>query len=116
MSYDGGIARHTTLTTQRYRALFTGVTVDVGNSVRYGSPVTGAPGQPVRTGNLLRGWQDQFVGAWLWVLKTNVEYARDVEDNVRGVAFRNHGPHSVALTVQGFPRLVSARLAEVRGA
>lgn len=108
MSYDGGINRHREKLPNKFRALFTGVVIEVGNSVRYGSPLTGAPGQPVATGNLLQGWQDEFLGAWLWVLKTNVEYARHVEDNVNNVVFQNHGPHSVALTIQGFDAIVNA--------
>ncbi len=116
MSYDGGIRRHAMSVQVRYARAFTGIITRVGNSVRFGSPLTGAPGQPVRTGNLLLSWIDEIIGRFRWQMSTNVGYAKDVEDNVREVRFRNGGAHSVRLTVAGFDPIVTDALAEARGA
>ena len=86
----------------------------VQESVVVGSPITGAPGQPVDTGNLANSWHLN-VGQTEALLSTNVVYAPVIEDNVRGVVFRNHGPHSVKLTVAGFDKLVDAAAREVTG-
>jgi len=91
-------------------------TEEVRRSVVEGSPLTGAPGQPVDTGALARSWQDDFLSPTLWqIVATGVDpatgkkvgYAEIVEDNVRGVTFRNHGPHSVRLTRAGWPTIVA---------
>jgi hypothetical protein len=90
------------------RAAFVGVTTEVQRSVVFGSELTSAPGQPVDTGNLRDSWIGEFLDAWTWRLTTNVLYALYVEENVRGVVFKNHGPHSVQLTILHFPRIVAA--------
>lgn len=84
----------------------------VHESVVHGSPVTSAPGQPIATGNLRASW-NLTVGPTEALIATNVEYAPIIEHNVRGATFRNHGAHSVALTVQGFDRLVAQAVREV---
>jgi hypothetical protein len=49
----------------------------------------------VDTGALRNSWQLQFESPTAALISTNVEYAPIIEDNVRGVTFKNHGPHSV---------------------
>jgi hypothetical protein len=86
--------------------VFVGCTEEVHRSIVEGSEITGAPGQPVDTANLRNSWTPQFLDANTWQDTTHVEYAEYVEDNVRGVTFKNHGPHSVKLTRVGFPKIV----------
>lgn len=113
MPYNGGIGKHQRALKTRYQRLFLGVVTELGNSVRFGSALTGAKGQPVATGNLLLSWIDEITAPFQWKMSTNVSYAPDVERNTRGVTFRNHGPHSVATTVAAFDRVVAKVAAEV---
>ena len=96
------------------RDIYVGTATEVHRSVQTGSEITGAPGQPVDTANLRNSWQ-LAIGPEEAEITTNVEYAPHVEDNVRGVTFKNHGPHSVKLTVAGFPRIVEHVTREVTG-
>jgi hypothetical protein len=108
MAYNGGIATHARKVPVRYRQVFGGVCAEVGRSIRDGSEITGAPGQPRRTSNLYFSWIDRFLAPFRWEIATNVEYAVYVEDNTRGVRFRNGGAHSVKLTLLGAPRIIQA--------
>lgn len=87
----------------------------VKESVVHGSAVTGAPGQPVDTGNLKASWQLTFDSPTEALVSTNVEYAPIIEYNVRGATLRSKvgGFHSVALTVAGFEKLVEAEVRKV---
>lgn len=86
------------------------------DSIVNGSPVTGAPGQPVDTGNLKASWQEDFESPTAATISTNVVYARPIEDGVGP-----HGPltlrsavggfHSVGLTIAGFGAIVAAEKA-----
>ncbi len=82
------------------------------NSIVSGSLVTGAPQLPVDTGNLRNGVQLEFDAPNSALIHTNVAYAEDVEDNVRGVTFRVGGPHGWKLTRAGFPRIVADETAK----
>lgn len=104
--YNGGIKRHADRVQPKYRRVFVAFCNDVGSSIRDGSPVTGAPGQPRRTSNLYLSWIDEFLSRFRWQMSTNVSYAPFVEDNVRNVRFRNGGAHSVKLTILGANRLM----------
>lgn len=115
MTYNGGIAAHQQTVKTRFRRVFVGVALEVEQSVKEGSTITGAPGQPVDTGYLRASWIPQFLSLWTWLLSSNAAYAKDVEDNVRNVRFRNHGPHSVKLTYAGFDRIVAAVTARITG-
>lgn len=108
MTYNNGIAVHQAKVKTRYRNVFIGMTLDVERSIKEGSPVTGAPGQPRDTSNLFHSWIPRFLSQYVWQLATNVSYAQFVEDNVNGVTFQNHGPHSVKLTIAGADKLLDA--------
>lgn len=86
--------------------VFLGVATEALRSIVEGSELTGAPGQPVDTGNLRASWQLTFPSPTSAQISTNVEYAPIIEDNLRGAKFRNHGPNSVKLTRAGLPRIV----------
>jgi hypothetical protein len=103
---------------EKTRAVFLGVAAHLQRSITHGSDLTGAPGQPVQTGNLQRSWGTTFPAEDKAEIVTNVEYAPAIEDGVGP-----HGPltlrspvggfHSVAKTIDGFDRIVDA---EVRAA
>jgi hypothetical protein len=78
-----------------------------------GGQLTGAPGQPVDTGNLRNSWLLTQEGPVRWRVSTNVEYAPFVEDGIgRWGAVRYGqkngigGSHSVKKTILGFPRIL----------
>ncbi len=114
-----GFGDEITAWTQKVEAnsqkIFLNVASHVYESIVNGSAVTGAPGQPVDTGNLRNSWQLSFPTPTEAVIQTNCEYAPVIEDNVRGVTFKNHGPHSVKLSAAGLDRIVEAETAKVVG-
>ncbi|WP_353267472.1 hypothetical protein [Gemmatimonas sp.] len=116
MSYNGGIATHSRAVKTRHRQVFGGLCAELGRSIRDGSEITGAPGQPRKTSNLYFSWIDRFLAPFRWEMATNVKYAGFVEDNVRGVTFRNGGPHSVKLTILGAPRVLDVVVTRFRNA
>lgn len=92
----------------------------VHESITVGSPITGAPGQPVDTGNLLASWQATFPDDVTGRVATNVVYAPGIEDGVGP-----HGPitqrsrvggfHSVKLTVASWDRVQAEALRRAKG-
>ncbi len=98
------------------RDVFVHATEEVQRSVVEGSTLTGAPGQPVRTGALRASWIGEFLSETLWRLSTNMAYAEAIEDGgsergrfnpARGAPRSEVGGyHSVAHTIAGWPRIV----------
>jgi hypothetical protein len=92
--------------------VFAGVVLALHASIKEGSAVTAAPGQPVDTGRLRNSWAFEFDGPTRAAISTDVEYAQAVEDGVGPhgpVAYGKSGvggSHSVALTIAGAARLV----------
>lgn len=95
--------------------VFVGSTLAAEESIKVGSPITGAPGQPVDTGNLRNSWQTEFdrpVMPERAAISTTVEYAPAVEDGVGPEGPRTYGQsgvggsHSVALTAAGWDKIV----------
>ena len=94
--------------------------LDTLHAVTFGDAVTGAPGQPVDTGNLRGSWpaHSQMMGPYEALVGTNVEYAPAIEEGVGP-----HGPmrlkssvggfHSVAMIRSGWERLVASVAAKV---
>lgn len=99
--------------------LFTRVVDHVGRSITVGSAVTGAPGQPVKTGRLLRSWRKHgsLVNRLVTWASHNVPYATIIEENLRGAMLRSKvgGFHSVELTKRNFPLLVRYELSQIEG-
>lgn len=96
-------------------------------SIKVGSQISGAPGQPLDTGALRNSWILD-VGATEATITTNIAYAPVIENGVRaaydargvqpvrkrqaegGTPRRKStvgGPHSVKLTINGFGRIVA---------
>ena len=90
----------------------------VRDSVVFGSSETGAPGQPIDTGNLLGSWQLTHPEPMLARLTTNVSYAPAIEEGVgRGgnMTLRSEvgGFHSVKLTRIHWQKIVDKIVREV---
>lgn len=102
----------------RYDALFDAVDAHVGRSIMFGSPVTAAPGQPVKSGALLMSWKRNNAGRYQVSWSSDSKYAHIIEDNRRGATLRSKvgGFHSVKLTRVGFQRIVEYELKAVTGA
>lgn len=90
-------------------AEFAEIVVEAYDSIKFGSTITGAPGQPVDTANLRNSWLFEFGDPLHATISTLIEYAVAVEDGVGP-----HGPvkyglsgvggsHSVSLTLLGMP-------------
>jgi hypothetical protein len=90
------------------RVFLTSVT-EVDRSIRVGSPLTGAPGQPVDTGALRNSWETTFPTKSTAEVSTAQNYAPYIEDGA-GMQLRSKvgGFHSVKLTRAGWQRIVDA--------
>ena len=106
MSYNGGIIAHAVKVRKRHKLLFQTFVVEVARSIRFGSELTGAPGQPVDTGALRDSWIDAYLSQWVWRISTSIQYAPYIEDDVGGHSYRVGGPHSVKLTILGAERIL----------
>lgn len=103
--------------------IFVNVASAAHESIVRGSPVTGAPGQPVDEGTLRNSWQLTFPQPNEALIASGGQaaaYNRAIEDGVGP-----HGPltlrsevggfHSVALTIAGMPRLIADEAKKVAG-
>jgi hypothetical protein len=94
------------------RGLLPAVAAHAHDSIVSGSPVTGAPGQPVDTGALRNSWQLRFPTKDVAEITTNLVYAPMNEYGVTedGRPYRQLSPvggrHSVAHTITNFDRIV----------
>lgn len=111
-------------------------TGEVYGSVINGSPLSGAPGQPVDLGNLRDSWQELHPEALLSEVSTNTEYAQAIEEGQQPPHAREQasatgvqqllitpGPmtlrsevggfHSVKLTRAAWPKIVEHAVQEV---
>lgn len=109
---------------QRQQGVFRGFAEAAKESIVEGSPVTGAPGQPVAegqpdpVGKLKGSWELEYPTPTTAEIATDVDYAPKIEDGIG-----EHGPlrlrskvggfHSVALTVAGAERLLEQVVREV---
>lgn len=89
----------------RQKRVFDAVVEQTRISIVEGSPITGAPGQPVDTGELRDSWKVRYERPGVAVISSDAPHALVVEMNIGGITYSNHGPHSVALTRAGMPRM-----------
>lgn len=108
-AFDDALKRFAVKVETQSQAVFVNVASAVQHSITDGSAVTGAPGQPVDTGNLKASWHLEFETPTSALISTNVEYAPIIEYNERGATLRSKvgGFHSVALTRAGLPLIVA---------
>lgn len=133
MSLESDVARIALKLDKISEHMLPAIGLAVHQSIQEGSPITGAPGQPVgqygpgynegSVGGTLKGsWQVTFPSPEIAEITTNLVYAKPIEDGVG-----KYGPlrlrssvggfHSVALTRINFPRLVDHVLnADIRPA
>lgn len=118
MSFADDLARFKAATVRKAQAIHAGVVEEAFTSIVEGSPLTGAPGQPVQTGNLKGSWQTLTLGPLSAEIMTNVIYAPQIEEGSRGdkpLTLRSPvgGFHSVALTRLSWDRIVEQVTKEV---
>lgn len=108
MSFAKDLAAFTDRLRARETVLFGNVVQHVEESIKVGSTVTGAPGQPVDTGTLLNSWETEYVAPRIAEISTSLGYAPIIESNERGATFKSPvgGAHSVRQTRMGFPAIV----------
>lgn len=119
MGLSDDITRFTLRLDEWHRDVFDRVGDLVYESIVNGSPITGAPGQPVDEGGLRASWSRVYEDANTQLIGTASLYAQSNED---GIARPGGGPyelrskvggrHSVALTVAGFGAIVEAAKTE----
>jgi hypothetical protein len=96
--------------------VFHGTAFAAHRSITEGSPVTGAPGQPVRSGALRNSYQMAWESPLTVQIASALKYAEPIENGywktgpLAGVqmTLRSQvgGFHSIKLTVAGFQKLV----------
>lgn len=111
MGFLDDIRAHNAKVEQKLALVQDGLETELFRSIVEGSEITGAPGQPVSMANVptageLRDSWTMEKGETETVISTDVSYAPDVEYDLRGQHFTNHGPFSLNLTVAGFSRIV----------
>ena len=128
MSFEDSLNAFNVKVQTRTPEIFVQVATHAHRSVQTGSATTGAPGQPVDTGNLKAAWQLNFVAPLIAevVIGANQEehkYARSIED---GISYAHGGTpltlrsavggfHSVAQTIAGLPAIVEEETKRVTG-
>jgi hypothetical protein len=117
MSFGLDVKRFGAKVEQRIRDVADRSTQLAYESIVQGSPITGAPGQPVDTGNLKASWQI-VEGPLRNEITTNVVYAPQIEDGSRAgraLVLRSQvgGFHSVMLTRVSWGRIVEQATKEV---
>lgn len=118
MSFSSDIKRFETKTVTTSKAVFLNVASHLYESWVNGSAVTGAPQLPVDSGALRAGVHLTFPQPNEALIATNVEYAPYVEQGINGsgpVSYRVGGPHGLALSLAGFPRIVEFETKKVTG-
>jgi Bacteriophage HK97-gp10, putative tail-component len=117
-SFDEEARRWTVQIEAMTREAFGNIASHAHESIQNGSVVTGAPGQPVDTGNLKASWHLEFTSPTTAEISTNVAYAQLNEDGVTasGAPYVQRSPvggrHSVALTVMNLPKIITFELAK----
>jgi hypothetical protein len=92
---------------------------EIVRSIKRGSELTGAPGQPVASSTLLNSWIERRESPTLWEFATAVEYAEFIEDGGNDIGpftLRSEvgGFHSVKLTEAAWPDIVAFAREAVR--
>lgn len=115
ISFQRQMERFADKVRRRERVLYDRVNDHVGRSIKHGSAVTGAPGQPVRTGALLASWRNDRSNPRVTRWFSNLVYAPIIEDNRRGAQLRSKvgGFHSVKMTRHGFLAIVRHELRQL---
>ena len=111
-AFAADITRFQRLAEQRERDTFVNLVSLSAESLIEGSPLTGAPGQPVDTGNLKGSFQTIFDSEREASIVSNCAYAPHIEDDVQHANYAVGGPHSLKLTVASAQRLAERAAAD----
>lgn len=114
MGFKDDVNRFGDKAARRIRAVHHEAVFTAHRSITLGSPLTGAPGQPVDTGRLRNSWQISILSPGNARIATRVKYARSIED---GVSYAHGGVkltlrsqvggfHSLKMTVANWDRIV----------
>jgi hypothetical protein len=112
MTFASSLEQFASKTTERKQAVFVGTVVELRESIKFGSALTGAPAMPVAPGQFKRAGalRDSVTVSYpdpnAAVIYTTSPYALDVEDNAKGHQFNSGGPHGWKLTAAAFPHVV----------
>jgi hypothetical protein len=114
VTFSGDLKKFSLKVEARTQEDFVDITTEVQRSLVEGSEITGAPGQPVDTGNLKSSFVSRFLSPLSWTVETNVEYAQSIEDGISyahgGIPMTLRSPvggfHSGKQTVAGFQKIV----------
>lgn len=111
--FNRGLEKFIEIVFEREERLFGQVQRHIERSIREGSEVTGAPGQPVKTGRLLGSWK-RFgtLASRDVVFASALVYAPIIEDNWRQATLRSKvgGFHSVKITKMNYRWIVKYEL------
>lgn len=116
MSFQSDMDRIRKKVKSRERALYNNVRDHAFRSIRFGSPVTGAPGQPVDKGDLLKSYKVKRLGSRRDEISSPLSYAPIIEDNRRGAQLRSKvgGFHSIKMTRIGWRRIVEYEMKKLK--
>lgn len=130
MSLESDLRQFTIRLQARRREIFLRTCALAFDSIVNGSPVTGAPGQPVDTGALRASWSLTFESPTEALISTNLVYAPAIEEGQQEPYSRNGayivpapmtlrssvgGFHSVKMTRAALQSIVDFATAEVAG-
>jgi hypothetical protein len=121
MSFASDLAQFAAKTEQRARAVHQGAALMVQESIVEGSAVTGAPPLPIAHGNfqyagfLRNSVTLTYPDADTAIIATPAYFAKDVEDNPRGVRYEEGGAHGWKLTIAAFGRIVGVVARRIAG-
>ena len=114
MTWEGDIENFINVLRAKQLRVHLEVANRIHASITHGSATTGAPGQPVQSGNLINSWKVIRISPFLTQVSTGVIYAPAIEDGVGGatgtslqVRSEVGGFHSVKMTRAGFQDLVN---------
>ena len=118
MTFTTDLEAFTAKVNKRAKAIHQVNIEEVERSVKWGSAITGAPGQPVQSGKLRGSWQPKFLGPLLWEIGTPTIYAPVIEEGqgqFGALTQRSSvgGFHSVKLTRAGWQKIVDHSVREV---
>lgn len=114
MSFADQLQRFAKKAEKNEQATFVGTVVELRDSIKNGSELTGAPAMPVAPGQFARSGalRDSVTVSYSdpnnAVIYTTSPYAEDVENNAKGHQFNVGGPHGWKLTAAAAPRVVEA--------
>ncbi len=113
LKWESDIAGFAARIAARQKIIFFDTATALHRSIVFGSPTTGAKGQPVDQGDLRLSWHPEHLAPFLFATSTPLPYARPIEEGrsfVTGKRLTLRSPtggfHSVKVTRDQFQKLV----------